>query len=150
MTPSSACDPPKTLDGLLLRFLAQGVCLILPGHRMPVPIPLDECLLTDGDHLLWGTGHTLYGPSRPQIGVLEFATWQLSTEGELRCEFFNQQGEVIARLVPLKNLTLPTARAERLRSELARHRQRISADASYAGRWARGFRELVRANARRP
>lgn len=150
LSTKSAGEAPAALDALLPPFVARGVCLVLPGHRMPVPIPLDECLVTAGNQLLWATGHTIYGPSRPQVGHLEFATWQFGAEVNGGCELLNQQGEVIARLVRSDTLALPAARAGRLKADFARHRQRISADATYASRWARGLREIQRANALRP
>lgn len=150
LSTKSAGEAPTALDALLPPFVARGVCLVLPGHRMPVPIPLDECLVTAGNQLLWATGHTIYGPSRPQVGHLEFATWQFDAEFNGGCELLNKQGEVIARLVRSDSLALPAARAGRLRAEFARHRQRIAADAIYASRWARGFHDIQRGTNPRP
>lgn len=142
---SPAGGPPGSLDAVLPSLLAQGVCLILPGYRMPVPIPLDEGQVTAAGQFVWATGHTLFGPSRPQVGQLEFVTWQFDSESNGRCELLDRGGEVIARLVPTNTLALPAARAERLQSEFARHRQRVSADGIYASRWAQRLREFQRA-----
>ena len=146
---STAGDPPATLDAVLPSILAQGVCLILPGYRMPVPIPLDEGQVTDDGQFVWATGHTLFGPSRPQVGHLQFAAWQFGTEERPSWELRNQAGEVLARLIPADQLGLPAARAERLRSDFARHRDRVSADAVYASRWAQSLHALLRALAKR-
>jgi len=106
---------------------------------MPVPIPLNECVALSATRLLWATGHTAYGPTRPCVGLLEFDTWQPIHDDGL--VLMRTDGTAIARIVPHSTLNLPAARAARLRADQQRHLHRAATDASYAHRWARRFQE---------
>jgi len=113
---------------------------------MPVPIPLNECVLRDENHLLWATGHTLYGPTRPCVGHLEFHGWSRLEENAPGIALLAASGREIARIVPLDQLLLPALRARRLREEQARHVQRAATEPSYTRLWAMRFREANAAN----
>jgi hypothetical protein len=109
---------------------------------MPVPIPLNECVLRDERHLLWATMHSPYGPTRPCVGLLACASWRpLGKPGSQGFALFTESGEEVARIVPLDTLGLTTDRARRLRDEQARHEHRAAREPAYARRWAQRFRE---------
>lgn len=140
MFPSNTCVP-SALRALLPSLLSRGACLVFPGLRMPVPIPLNECVLRDDRHLLWATSHTPYGPARPCVGLLPCEAWRpLGEEGE-GCLLLSASGEEVARIVALDSLPLTTDRARKLRQDQTRHEQRAASEPSYARRWALRFRE---------
>ncbi len=140
MLPSNTCVP-SALRALLPKLLSRGACLIFPGLSMPVPIPLNECVLRDDRHLLWATMHTPFGPTRPCVGLIPCEAWRpLGTSGE-GCLLLSASGEEVARIVPLEAISLTTDRARKLRLDQARHEQRAAREPSYARRWALRFRE---------
>lgn len=110
---------------------------------MPVPIPLNECVLHGEHRLLWATCHTPYGPVRPCVGVVTFQDWSPSPDGD--CTFYDQAGHVVALIRPTEHLGLPTGRSSKLLREQSDHRERASSDPSYASRWAKSFREASQA-----
>lgn len=132
---------PSSLRDLLPKLLNQGACLILPGPKMPVPIPLNECVVLNQNRLLWATCHTLYGTARPCVGQLEFAGWLPNDAPAHGCTLHDADGELLASLVPNSQLALADGRATRLRAEQARHQRRAATDPAYAHRWAQRFRE---------
>jgi len=107
---------------------------------MPVPIPINECAVLPSGRLLWGTCHTPYGPARPCIGQIDFASWRFHEPQHLGCELLDANGQVVATLVPHLALDLTASRATRLLNDQAQHRRRASTDPAYASRWARQFR----------
>ncbi len=108
---------------------------------MPVPIPLNECVLRDDRHLLWAILHTPFGPARPCVGLRPCEAWRpLGEEGE-GCLLLSASGEEVARIVPIESLCLTTDRARKLRQDQARHEHRAASEPSYARRWALRFRE---------
>lgn len=132
---------PSALRAFLATLLPQGACLVLPGPEMPVPIPLNECVIVHHNRLLWATCHTPYGPTRPCVGRLEFAGWQLLPDNTGGCMLNAEDGTELARIIPNTALELPEGRANRLRAEQVRHSRRAATDASYARRWAIRFKE---------
>jgi hypothetical protein len=110
---------------------------------MPVPIPLNECVILDERHLLWATIHSPYGPTRPCVGMIHCVRWQ--PLGEIACQgiaLLADTGDEVARIVPFDLLNLTSDRARRLREDQARHEHRAARDSSYTNRWARRFREV--------
>ncbi|AKC82959.1 hypothetical protein IMCC26134_09540 [Verrucomicrobia bacterium IMCC26134] len=132
---------PSALRAFLSTLLTQGACLVLPGPEMPVPIPLNECVVINQKRLLWATCHTPYGPTRPCVGRLDFFGWNLLKDTKGGCVLQAEDGAELARIVPNSALELPVDRAFRLRTEQARHAERAATDASYARRWALRFKE---------
>jgi hypothetical protein len=108
---------------------------------MPVPIPLNECVIVNHRRLLWATCHTPYGSTRPCVGRLEFSGWSPLHGSTGGCALHAEDGVELARIVPNSALALPVDRALRLRTEQARHTRRAATDASYARRWALRFKE---------
>ena len=108
---------------------------------MPVPIPLNECVVLNHDRLLWATCHTPYGPVRPCVGQLEFSNWHPIASPDGGCTLLDANGDVVASIIPHTQLDLSEGRATRLRSEQARHLQRAATEPAYARRWAQRFRE---------
>jgi hypothetical protein len=108
---------------------------------MPVPIPLNECVIVHNNRLLWATCHTPYGPTRPCVGRLAFAGWHSLPVACGGCTLHAKNGAEVARIVPNTALALPDGRAARLRAEQLRHAQRAASDPSYARRWALRFKE---------
>lgn len=108
---------------------------------MPVPIPLNECVLRDERHLLWATIHSPYGPTRPCVGLLPCAAWFPLGEADDGVSLLSDDGVEVARIVPLDALALTSDRARKLREDQARHESRAARDPAYASRWARRFRE---------
>lgn len=140
MFPTTPCVP-SVLRALLPSLLSRGACLVFPGPKMPVPIPLNECVLRDGQHLLWATLHSPYGPTRPCVGLLACAAVRPLGDGHDGIALLSDTGEEVARIVPLASLSLTTDRARRLREEQARHEHRAAREPAYAHRWALRFRE---------
>jgi hypothetical protein len=132
---------PSALRAFLATLLPQGACLVLPGPEMPVPIPLNECVIVHNNRLLWATCHTPYGPTRPCVGRLAFAGWHSLPVACGGCTLHAKNGAEVARIVPNTALALPDGRAARLRTEQLRHAQRAASDPSYARRWALRFKE---------
>lgn len=132
---------PSTLRAHLPKLLTQGACLVLHGLKMPVPIPLNECIVLDHDRLLWATCHTPYGPVRPCVGQLEFAHWHLNENSDDACTLLDASDAVVATIIPHSELALTDGRAARLRAEQSRHLKRAAADPAYARRWSQRFRE---------
>lgn len=132
---------PSTLRAHLPQLLSRGACLILPGLKMPVPIPLNECIVLDPDRLLWATCHTPYGPVRPCVGQLEFAHWHLAENSDYGCTLLDTNAAVVATIIPHTDLNLTDGRAARLRAEQTRHIKRAATDPAYAHRWSQRFRE---------
>ena len=132
---------PSALRAFLATLLPQGACLVLPGPEMPVPIPLNECVILHNNRLLWATCHTPYGPTRPCVGRLAFAGWHSLPAACGGCTLHAKNGAEVARIVPNTALDLPDGRAARLRGEQLRHAQRAASDPSYARRWALRFKE---------
>ena len=112
---------------------------------MPVPIPLNECVVLNHDRLLWATCHTPYGPVRPCVGQLEFSGWRPEESPGHGCTLVAATGAVVASIIPHAQLDLSEGRASRLRSEQARHLRRAATDPAYARRWAQRFREANQA-----
>ena len=108
---------------------------------MPVPIPLNECLVLNQDRLLWATCHTPYGPVRPCVGQLEFSGWSPEESPGRGCILYDGDGAPVGSIIPHAQLGLSEGRASRLRIEQARHLRRAATDPSYARRWAQRFRE---------
>jgi hypothetical protein len=108
---------------------------------MPVPIPLNECIILDHGRLLWATCHTPYGPVRPCVGQLEFAHWHLTENTDDGCTLLNASDAVVATIIPHSDLPLTSGRAARLRFEQTRHQKRAATDPAYARRWSLRFRE---------
>lgn len=111
---------------------------------MPVPIPLNECVVLDHDRLLWGTCHTPYGPVRPCVGQLQFVRWHLNENSDDACTLLDANNTVVAMIVPHSELALTGARVARLRAEQVRHLKRAASDPAYARRWSQRFREASR------
>jgi len=132
---------PSALRAFLATLLPQGACLVLPGPEMPVPIPLNECVILHNNRLLWAACHTPYGPTRPCVGRLAFAGWHSLPAACGGCTLHAKNGAEVARIVPNTALDLPDGRAARLRAEQLRHAQRAASDPSYARRWALRFKE---------
>lgn len=132
---------PSSLRTVLPSLLTRGACLVFPGPEMPVPIPLNECVFRDETHLLWATGHTPYGPTRPCVGRLEFHGWSRLEENAPGVVLLAATGREVARIVPLDQLPLPAMRARRLREEQARHEQRAATEPGYTRLWAMRFKE---------
>jgi hypothetical protein len=109
---------------------------------MPVPIPLNECIVLVSGRLLWGTCHTPFGTARPCVGQIEFAKWRVNRPQDGTYELLDARKQVVVSLVPLSALHLTLSRANRLRRVQSRHQIRAAANASYARRWARKFREV--------
>ena len=140
MFPSTTCVP-SALRALLPPLLSRGACLIFPGFTMPVPIPLNECVLRDDRHLLWATIHSPYGPTRPCVGLLPCDAWRpLGKEGD-GYQLLRSGGEEVARIVSLESLSLTTDRTRKLRDEQRRHEYRAAHEPAYARRWSIRFRE---------
>lgn len=106
---------------------------------MPVPIPINECVILTDHRVLWATCHTPFGPVRPCVGSLTFHSWETTPSGS--CTFHNDTGSIMAAIIPTEQLGLTGRRANRLLREQSDHRLRASQDPTYAGRWARQFRE---------
>lgn len=140
MFPSTTCVP-SALRALLPPLLSRGACLVFPGFEMPVPIPLNECVLRDERHLLWATIHSPYGHTRPCVGLLACASWRPLDSKQSGIALLAESGEEVARIVPVETLGLTTDRARRLREEQARHEHRAAREPAYARRWAQRFRE---------
>lgn len=140
MSRLSLCAP-SSLRFFLPKLLTQGACLILPGLRMPVPIPLNECVILDEGRLLWATCHTPYGPVRPCVGRLEFARWRANAPLGHGCTLLDENDTTIATILPCTELALTDGRASRLRADQAKHLKRAAADPAYASRWALRFKE---------
>lgn len=140
MFPSTTCVP-SALRAHLPTLLSKGACLVFPGLKMPVPIPLNECVLRDERHLLWATMQSPYGPTRPCVGLLACASWRHLGDARNGVALLAESGEEIARIVPLDTLGLTSDRARRLRDEQARHEHRAAREPAYARRWAQRFRE---------
>ena len=141
MFPPTPCVP-SALRALLPPLLARGACLVFPGLAMPVPIPLNECVLRDEHHLLWATMHSPYGPTRPCVGLLPCAAWRPLGNADAGVSLLTKEGAEVARIVPLTTLALTTERARKLREEQKRHAHRVAREPAYARRWARRFREV--------
>ncbi len=139
MSCPTACVP--SLRSILPALLTRGACLIFPGPKMPVPIPLQECVLRDERHLLWATNFTPYGPTRPCVGLLACSAWRPLGDQEAGCQLLSASGEEVARIVPFAQLDLPADRLRRLREDQARHEHRAAREPAYARRWAQHFRE---------
>jgi hypothetical protein len=138
MFPSTTCVP-SALRAILPPLLSRGACLLFPG--LPVPIPLNECVLRDERHLLWATMHSPYGPTRPCVGILACVACRplgQDSEGYILLDAADRE---IARIVPLEALDLPSDRARKLRAEQSRHEYRAAREPAYARRWALRFRE---------
>lgn len=140
MFPSTTCVP-SALRALLPPLLSRGACLVFPGFKMPVPIPLNECVLRDERHLLWATMHSPHGPTRPFVGLLACAAWRTLGDNQNGIALLADTGEEVARIVPLETLGLTSERARRLRADQARHEHRAAREPAYARRWAQRFRE---------
>jgi hypothetical protein len=112
---------------------------------MPVPIPLNECVLRDDRHLLWATMHSPHGATRPCVGLLSFDAWQTTGDAPGGCVLLDAAGAGIARIVPLESLGMSSDRARRLREAQSRHEHRAAREPAYARRWARRFREACEA-----
>ncbi len=133
---------PSALRAHLPPLLSRGACLVFPGFEMPVPIPLNECVLRDERHLLWATIHSPYGATRPCVGLLACATWRpLGDSTGAGVALLADSGAEVARIVPLDSLPLTSDRARRLREVQSRHEHRAAREPAYARRWARSFRE---------
>ena len=143
MSRPSLCAPVSLRDHLN-GLLSHGACLVLPGPTMPVPIPLNECIILGGHRLLWATNHTPYGPVRPCVGQLDFSFWRPSDGDRPGCEFLDPHGQLIGSILPHTTLKLSSGRAGQLRREQDRHQRRAATDASYAHRWAQRFQEASR------
>ncbi len=142
MSSLSFCAP-SSLSARLPSLLTNGLCLVLPGLMMPVPIPIHECMILRDGRLLWGTFASPFGPSRPCIGQIPFAGWRSLFPEDQGLELLDPEGHVIATFIPHSALPLSQSRASRLRSEHIRHRQRAADDPAYASRWARQFRAAL-------
>lgn len=140
MFPTTPCVP-SALRALLPPLLSKGACLVFPGPEMPVPIPLNECVLRDEQHLLWATIHSPYGPTRPCVGLLSCSAWHPLGKVDDGVALFADDGVEVARIVPFDALFLTSDRARKLREDQVRHEHRAARDPAYAGRWARRFRE---------
>ena len=109
---------------------------------MPVPIPLNECVMLDTRHLLWATSHTPYGAARPCAGFLICDAWHPLENDDPSSGLILFEADVeVARLVPLERLGLPGERVRRLREDQTRHQHRAAREPAYAHRWALRFRE---------
>lgn len=138
---------PSALRALLPSLLSQGACLVFPGLKMPIPIPLNECVVR-GDHdLLWATMHSPYGPTKPCVGLLSCDSWRPLGDSNNGFVLLGATGEEVARIVPIQQLPLTTDRSRRLREEQAKHEHRAAHEPAYARRWALKFREASAAAA---
>ena len=108
---------------------------------MPVPIPLNECVVLSENRLLWATCHTPYGPVRPCVGQVEFSTWRLIDGADNGCQLLNTEGQIVASFIPYDQLNMTPSRAAKLQDDQVRHLRRAATDPSYARRWAQRFKE---------